>query len=359
MSVSTKEKPTIDMGKVEAFAGQFINDLSANYSGVMVLIGHELGLYKAMEGMGPLTSAELSGKTNTYERYIREWLNNQAAGGYLHYDAQSKTYELPAEHALVLTQSDGPLFMTPGYSVVNSFWHDKDKLEYAFKSGKGIGWHEHNHNLFHGVEGIYRAGYKANLIDVWLPSIQGLGEKLTQGCRVADVGCGHGASAILMAEQYPNSEIYGFDYHQESVDVARARAKDKGLTNVFFEVAHAENYEEENFDLIAFFDCFHDFGHPLNSIKYAREKLAPEGVLMLVEPNASDQVEDNFNPIGRMYFAASTALCVPHSHSEEGDYCLGAQAGPSIVEKIAKEAGFSRFRIADQSPVNLVYEIMR
>jgi len=356
MLETTKEQ-LIDTAKVEQFTEVFLNDLSANYSGVMNLIGHELGLYKAMEGQEPMTSGELAIKTNTYERYIREWLNNQSAGGYLTYDPENETYQLPPEHALILTQEEGPLFMVEGFSVVNSLWHDKEKLEEAFKTGKGIGWHEHNHYLFHGVESIYRAGYKANLNEVWIPSIEGMDEKLQNGGRVADVGCGHGASALMMAEKYPNSEFFGFDYHKESIDVARKNAKEKGLDNVFFEVASAHNFDRSNFDLICFFDCFHDFGHPLNAIKYARTKLAKDGTLMLVEPYSSDKVEDNFNPIGRMFYAASTALCVPHSHSEDGDYCLGAQAGPTIVQEIVKKAGFSKFRIADQSPVNLVYEV--
>jgi len=357
MSILAEEKKAIDLEKVDQFVGQFIVDLSANYSGVMTLLGQELGLYEAMRGEGPLTPSQLARKTNTYERYIREWLNNQAAGGYVIYDPENQTYELPEEHALVLTEKDSPYLMAPAYFVVNSLWKDKDKLLEAFKSGGGIGWHEHHHDLFYGVETIYRTGYLANLNKVWIPSLEGMEEKLRNGGRVADIGCGHGASTILMAEKFPHSEFYGFDYHQESIDVARHRAEEKGLTNVFFEKADAEGYERGNFDMICFFDCLHDFGNPLKALRYARTRLASEGSLLIVEPNAGDKTEDNFNPVGRMFYAASTALCVPHAHSEEGDYLLGAQAGPAAVEKIVKDAGYSHFRIAQQNPINLIFEV--
>lgn len=349
----------IDESRLEEFAGQFIADLSASYSGVMTLLGHELGLYKAMDSCGPITAHELATKTGTFERYVREWLNNQAAGGYVIYDPQNETYELPAEHALLLCREESNIFMATGYFIVNSLWHDKNKLLNAFKTGEGIGWHEHHQNLFFGVEDIYRAGYKENLTDVWIPALDGIEEKLKEGGRVADIGCGHGASAILMAEKYPNSEFYGYDYHAESIATAKIRAEEAGLTNVFFEQADAESYAGDNFDLICYFDCFHDFGNPLEAIRYARNKLKEGGSLLLVEPNAGDKVEDNFNPVGRMFYAASTALCVPHSHSQEGNYCLGAQAGPAVVEEIAYEAGFTNFRIADRNPINLIFEIRK
>lgn len=357
MLALTEEKKVIDLEKVNQFAGQFILDLSANYSGVMTLLGQELGLYEAMRGAGPLTPAQLAIKTDTYERYIHEWLNNQAAGGYVLYNPESKTYELPEEHSLVLTEKDSPFLLAPAYFVVNSLWKDKDKLLQAFRSGSGIGWHEHHHHLYHGVETIYRTGYLANLNSVWIPSLPGMEEKLRNGGRVADIGCGHGASTILMAERFPESEFYGFDYHQESIDVARQRAQDKGLTNVFFQKVDAEGYEQGNFDMICFFDCLHDLGNPVKALRYAHTKLASEGSLLVVEPNSSDKTEENFNPIGRMFYAASTALCLPHAHSEDGDYCLGAQAGPAVVEKIVKEAEYSRFRIAQQTPINLVFEV--
>lgn len=351
------EKNVVDLNKAEQFLGQFIVDLSANYSGVMTLLGQELGLYQAMRSAGALTPAQLASKTNTFERYISEWLNNQAAGGYVLYDAEHKTYTLPEEHALVLIDKDSPFLLGPAYYVVNSLWNDKEKLSKAFTSGSGIGWHEHHHDLFHGVATVYRTGYLANLNTVWIPSLIGMEEKLSGGGRVADIGCGHGASTILMAEAFPNTEFYGFDYHKESIEVAKRRTKEKGLDNVFFIEAAAEEYKHGNFDLICFFDCLHDFGNPLKALRYAQTKLAGDGSLLIVEPNAGDNPEDNFNPIGRMFYAASTALCVPHSHSEEGGYCLGAQAGPAAVEKLVKEAGYSRFRIAQQTPINLIFEV--
>lgn len=357
MSTVAQEQKPLDMQKVEQFAGQIVLDLSANYSGVMSLLGQELGLYKAMRGAGPLTSAQLAKKTNTFERYIREWLNNQAAGGYVTYDPQSKTYDLPEEHAMVLIEKDSPVLLGPAYFVVSSMWKDKEKLAEAFKSGSGIGWHEHHHHLFHGVEAVYRTGYLANLNSAWIPSLAGMEEKLNKGGRVADIGCGHGASTILMAEKFVNSEFYGFDYHQESIDVARQRAEEKGLTNVFFKKVDAEGYEQGNFDMICFFDCLHDLGNPGKALRHARTKLAPTGSLLVVEPNASDKIEENFNPIGRMFYAASTALCVPHAHSEKGDHCLGAQAGPAVTKKIVEEAGYSYFKIAQQTPINLIYEV--
>jgi SAM-dependent methyltransferase len=351
----TKQAP--DMQKVEQFAGQVLSDLAANYAGVLILVGYELGLYKAMSNAGPLTTAELAQKTGTYERYIREWLNGQAAGGYVNYYPEDRTYELPAENAMVLAQKDSPVLMTPGFLVVNSLWQDKNLLLNAFKTGQGIGWHEHHHDLFHGVEGIFKAGYVANLNDVWIPSLEGMSDKLVQGATVADVGCGHGASTILMAERFPNSKFYGSDYHSESIEVAKKRAEEKGLFNVHFEHASADEFKEGNYDLICFFDCFHDFGNPLKAMNYAKQQLAKNGSLMIVEPNAGNNPEDNFNLIGRLAYSASTSLCVPHSHSQEGDYCLGGQAGPAITEDIAREAGFSWFRIAHKSVLNIIYEV--
>jgi SAM-dependent methyltransferase len=357
MSVLTKEPKATDLRKTEEFAGRFIADLSASYSGVMNLLGIELGLYEAMRGEGPMTPGQLSVKTKTFERYIREWLNNQAAGGYVLYHPATSTYEFPEEHALVLTETQSPFLLGPAYYVVNSMWKDKDKLSDAFVNSRGIGWHEHHHDLYHGVEAVYRTGYLYNLNNVWIPSLDGMREKLERGGRVADIGCGHGASTLLMAEAFPFSEFYGFDYHTESIEAAQQRAKEKGLTNVFFIKVDAAGYEPGNFDLICFFDCLHDLGNPVPALRYAHMKLAPEGSLLIVEPNAGDKVEDNFTPLGRLFYAASTALCVPHAHSENGDHCLGAQAGPAAVEALVKEAGYSHFEIKQQTLVNLIYEV--
>ncbi len=359
MTNSENMKKELDMEKVQAFAGQVIDDLSAGMSGVLVQIGDELGLYGALQELGPTNAKKLSLKTGTFERYIQEWLNNQAAGGYIDYNPEQKTYSLPEEHALILADSNSPFFMAPGFQVVSSLWYDKDKMVQDFKEGKGIGWHQHHHNLFFGTEAFFRSGYRANLVNEWIPALEGVEDKLMQGAKVADIGCGHGASTILMATKYPNSFFYGFDYHAESIDTAKLRASEAGLTNAIFEVASAQDFEESGFDLICYMDAFHDFGNPLNAIQHAKSKLTDEGSIMLVEPASFDEPEKNFNPIGRMFYAASTTLCVPHSHSQDGGYCLGAQAGPERVRQIIGEAGFSQFRIAQRTPVNLILEIKK
>lgn len=357
MRTSNENTPALDFQKVEALAGQVVSDLSAGMSGVMIQIGHELGLYKAMVGQGPLNAEQLAEKTGTFKRYVQEWLNNQAAGGYVLYDPATRTYELTQEQAIVLAIEDSPAFMTAGFYLVSSLWYDKDKLVQDFKEGKGIGWHEHHHNLFFGTEAFFKPGYKTNLVNEWIPALEGIDVKLKQGGKGADIGCGHGASTLIMAEKYPNSEFFGFDYHKGSIEVARERAHAAGLTNVHFEVAAGDNFHGDDFDLICYMDAFHDMGNPYKAISYARKKLAPKGSILLVEPAASDKVEENFNPVGRMFYAASTAVCVPNSHSQEGGYCLGAQAGPAKIEAIVREAGFTRFKIAQQSPVNLIFEV--
>lgn len=349
----------LDLEKVQTFAGQVINDLSAGMSGVLVQIGEELGLYRAMKNLGPTNAEQLSKKTGTFERYVQEWLNNQAAGGYVTYDPGQKTYCLPEEHALILADGNSPFFMAPGFQVVSSLWYDKDKIIEDFKVGKGIGWHQHHHNLFFGTEAFFRSGYRANLVNEWIPSLDGIEAKLIEGGKVADIGCGHGASTILMATKYPNSTFYGFDYHQESIETATERAREAGITNAFFEVASAEDFNGNQFDLICYMDAFHDFGNPLKAIQHAKSKLNDGGSIMLVEPASFDEPEKNFNPIGRMFYAASTTLCVPHSHSQDGGYCLGAQAGPERVRHIVEDAGFTRFKIAQRTPVNLIFEIKK
>jgi len=351
-----KTKTALDLKKVEEFAGQVVTDMAACLSGVLNLIGHELGLYKAMDGQGFITANELAERTGTYERYVREWLNNQAAGGYISYDPATRKYALPAEHAFVLAEEEGPVYLTSGFYIVASVWNDREKLVNAFKTGNGFGWHEHNHELFSGTESFFRPGYKANLVENWLPLLDGVSERLKLGGRVADVGCGHGASTVIMAENYPKAEFYGFDYHEQSINVANKRAKIKGLSNVVFQQASADNFGEGKYDLICFMDSFHDLGNPLKAAMNAYSKLTKTGSLMIVEPLASDNVEDNFNPVGRMFYAASTTICIPNSHSQEGDYCLGAQAGPAKTMEIIKEAGFNNIRIAHKTNVNIIYE---
>lgn len=343
--------------KVEQFSGTVLADLSSGMSGVLVQIGHELGLYRAMKDLGSFTANDLAQKTGTFMRYVQEWLNNQAAGGYVLFESKTKKYVFPTEHALVLADEDSSAYMVPGFNVVSSMWYDKDRIIDDFRKGKGIGWHEHHHNLFFGTEAFFRTGYRTNLAKEWIPSLDGMEEKLRVGGKVADIGFGHGASTIIMASHYPNSQFYGFDYHEDSIKIARERAIQAGLSNIHFEVASAHNYIGNNYDLVCFMDAFHDFGNPLEAIKFTKTKLSTQGSVMLVEPASFDDPEQNFNTVGRMFYAASTTLCVPHSHSQDGGICLGAQAGPSKVQDIALEAGFLSFKIVKRTPVNLVFEI--
>lgn len=347
----------MDRDKVEAFVGQMVNEMAANLSGVMTSIGHKLGLYKAMAGAGAMTPAQLAQKTNTHERYVLEWLNNQAAGGYVTYDPTTRTYELPDEHAMVLANEASPVFMAGGFESVASMWFDEDKVINAFRNGKGIGWHEHHHRLFCGCEAFYKTGYQTHLTTEWLPALDGVEEKLKQGAKVADVGCGHGASTILMAQAYPNSVFFGFDYHDKSIETARQRAEEAGVTDrVKFEVATAKDFPGHGYDLVCYMDCLHDLGDPVGAAKHAFETLDKNGAVLLVEPFAGNSVEDNLNPVSRMFYAASTAICTPNSLSQEVGLGLGAQAGEKRLAEIMTEAGFSQFRRATQTPFNLILE---
>jgi SAM-dependent methyltransferase len=321
------------------------------------VIGHKLGIYRAMADKGPMTSAELAEKIGAHERYVREWLNNQAAGGYIAYDPAACTYELTEEQAMVLANPESPVFIPPAYELVASLWLDEDKITDAIRTGHGVGWHEHHHRLFFGAEGFFRPGYQANLTTNWIPALDGIEDKLKAGGRIADIGCGHGASTIIMAKAYPASTLVGYDYHRESIETARTRAKEAGVADrVQFEVASAKGYPGSDYDLICFMDCLHDMGDPVGAAKHARQALVEEGAVLLVEPFAGDRVEDNFNPVGRQYYAASTAICTPNSLSQEVGLGLGAQAGKARLREVMHEAGFSRFRRATQTPFNLVLE---
>ena len=348
---------SVDAAKIEAFVGQVVADMSAGLSGVMTNLGHKLGLYKAMAGAGPMTPAELARKTRTHERYIREWLNNQAAGGYVEYDPLARTYSLPEEHAMVLANAGSPVFMAPGFDVVSSLWLDEDKVAEALRTGEGIGWHEHHHRLFCGTEAFFRTGYRSHLVKDWIPALEGVEAKLKAGGKVADVGCGHGASTIVMAQAYPDATFVASDYHKESIDVARQRAEEAGVADrIRFEVASAKSFSGTGYDLVCFMDCFHDLGDPLGAAKHARQALASDGTVLMVEPFAGDAVEDNLNVIGRMFYAASTGICTPNSLSQEVGLGLGAQAGEARLREIMGEAGFSRCRRATETPFNLVLE---
>ena len=347
----------IDEGKLDAFMGSAVVDLGAAVSTALTVIGDKLGLYQAMDGAGPLTPAELAERTGTAERYVREWLSNQAAGGYVTYDPKAGTFTLPDEQAYALAQDDSPVFLGGFAQMVLSIYRDLPKIIDAFRTGEGVGWHEHDHELFHGTERFFRPGYAANLESSWIPALDGVEEKLRAGARVADVGCGHGASTIVLAQAYPNSTFVGTDYHPESIDAARKAAAEAGVSDrVTFEVASAKEYPGTGYDLVAFFDCLHDMGDPVGAAEHVRSTLAPDGTWLIVEPNANDRLEDNLNPVGRVFYGASTVICTPASLSQEVGLALGAQAGEARLRDVVTKAGFTRFRRATETPFNLVLE---
>jgi ubiquinone/menaquinone biosynthesis C-methylase UbiE len=347
----------IDERKLNEFVEKAVTDLAAGYGGVMTVLGHKLGLYKAMAYAGPLDSSEIAKRSGCAERYVREWLNSQAAAGYLVYHATSATYELTPEQSLVLAEDDSPVFMPPAWEVPVSMFFDEEKTIDAFRTGKGVAWHEHNERLFCGVAAFYRNGYRNNLVREWLPSLRGVEEKLGAGAKVADVGCGHGHSTILMAQAFPQSRFWGFDYHEKSIESARSQARNMEIENcVSFEVASAISYPAEGFDLICFFDCLHDLGDPVGAARHAKRALAEDGTVMLVEPFANDRVEENLNTVGRLYYSASATLCCAHSLSEGGAAALGAQAGKARLASVFTKAGFGDFRKAKATPFNLIFE---
>ena len=348
---------SVDHRKLDEFVGRAVGDLAAGYGGVMVALGHKLGLYRAMAGAGPLTATEVARRADCAERYVREWLNSQAAGGYVVYHAVSGAYELTAEQAMVLADETSPVFLPPAWEVPASMWLDEAKSIEAFRTGKGIGWSDHDPRLFCGVAAFFRTAYRGSLVTEWLPALDGVTAKLEAGGRVADVGCGHGHSTVLMAEAYPKSEFRGFDGHGASIEAARANAEAACVASrARFDTATAKTYPAERFDLICFFDCLHDMGDPVGAARHAAEALAPGGTVMLVEPFAHDRVEDNLNPVGRLYYSASTTICCAHSRSEEVGLALGAQAGESRLAEVFREAGFGHFRRALATPFNLVLE---
>jgi SAM-dependent methyltransferase len=343
----------VDEAKLHAFLGKAVGDLGAAMSAVLVSIGDELGFYKALANEA-LTPGELAKRTDTNERYVREWLNNQAAGGYVAYDAKSGKYHLEPEQALCLADPGGPVDLPGAYLVVQDLFAVRERAMQNFRTGKGMEWGEHHPCLFHGTERFFRAGYNANLLTSWLPALDGAIAKLNRGAKVADVGCGYGASTILMAKAFPKSEFVGFDYHPPSIDAARDRAK--GLKNARFDVADATGYPERDFDLIAFFDCLHDMADPVGAAKHARGALKPDGSVMLVEPFANDRPEQNHNPIGRIFYGASSLICVPVSLAKNGP-ALGAQAGEKKLREImVDKAGFKSMRRATETPFNLIFE---
>jgi SAM-dependent methyltransferase len=347
----------IDSRKLDTLLNTAIGDLSAGYGGVMISLGYKLGLYRAMAGAGPLSSAEIARRSECAERYVREWLNSQVAGGYVAYHPSSETYELTPEQAMVLADDQSPVFIPTAWQVPASMWFDEHKALDAFRTGKGVAWGEHDERLFCGVAAFYRNAYQGSLVPEWLPALDGVTDKLARGARVADIGCGHGHSTVIMAQAFPNSRFWGFDVHADSIAAARRHAKQAGVAGrVTFVQAKATDYPAQDYDLICFFDCLHDMGHPDRALRHASRALAPDGTVMLVEPYAGDRVEDNINPIGRLYYAASSTICCAHAISEDGSHVLGAQAGEERLASLARTSGFSRFRRALQTPFNLVLE---
>ena len=346
---------SIDSARLDAFLGRAVGDLGSAVSATLMVLGDRLGLYRAL-APAPLSSAELASHTGTHERYVREWLNNQAAGGYVDYDAASGKYALNPEQALCLADPHGPVDLPGAYFLVQALFHALDRTEENFRTGKGMEWGEHHPCLFHGTERFFRAGYNANLLTAWLPALDGVVAKLKGGARAADVGCGHGASTILMAKAFPNSHFVGYDYHPDSIRVARERATEAAVRNVEFQVADAVSYAGTNLDLIAFFDCLHDMGDPVGAARHARQALRSDGTCMIVEPFAGDRTEDNLNPIGRVYYGASSQVCVPVSLARNGP-ALGAQAGEKRLRQvIVEEGGFTQLRRATQTPFNIILE---
>ena len=347
----------IDQDKLHAFLGRAIVDFGATFSAALIRIGDKLGLYKALAKFGPQTSAELAKATGTTERYIREWLSNQAAGGYVTYDAATGKFHLSAEQAFTMADETSPVFLPGAFQVALAAVKAEEKLAENFKSGAGLGWHEHHHSLFEGTERFFRPGYAANLVAEWIPSLEGVDAKLKNGARVADVGCGLGASTILMAKSYPQSEFVGFDYHEGSIETAKQRAKDAGVgPRIRFEVSSAKSYPGTGYDFVTFFDCLHDMGDPAGASAHVRSTLKSDGTWMIVEPFAGDKLEENLNPIGRAFYGASTLLCTPASLSQEVGLALGAQAGEKRLREVVTSGGFAKFRRATETPFNLVFE---
>jgi ubiquinone/menaquinone biosynthesis C-methylase UbiE len=356
----TVDTPAIDHDKLMAFMGQVVNELGATVNAGLIVIGDRLGLYRALASAGPLGAAELAARTGTAERYVREWLNAQAAGGYVEYDPVTERYALTPEKALALADESSPAFVGGAFQLALGSLKAAPEIEQAFRSGTGYGWDQHDIDVHIGCERFFRPGYNAQLVSAWLPALDGVIEKLRVGATVADVGCGLGASTRLMATAFPRSTFIGFDYHRESIELARRETREAGLDkNIRFEAASASTFPGTGYDLVTMFDCLHDMGDPVGAASHVREVLASDGTWMIVEPLAGDTVQDNLNPLGRAYYAFSSFLCTPHSLSQEVGLALGAQAGEARIRSVVEQAGFTRFRRVAESLMNAVYEVRR
>jgi SAM-dependent methyltransferase len=354
---STERAVQVDGDKLMQFVFRAVDEVGATLNAALVVMGDKLGFYRALAGAGPLSPAELAERTGTAERYVREWLNAQAAGSFVEYDPESGRYSLPPEQAVALTDAGSPAYLPGFFQIALGSVLDSPKVAEAARNGTGFGWHEHVHDVHEGCERFFRPGYNANLIAGWLPALDGVVAKLERGALVADVGCGYGASTILMAQAFPNSTFAGSDYHDGSINAARSRAQEADVTaRVTFETAPAAAYSGTGYDLVTMFDCLHDMGDPVGAARYVRSTLKPDGTWMITEPAAGDRVEDNFNPVGRAYYGFSTLLCTPASLSQEVGLALGAQAGEARIRDVVIAGGFTRFRRVAETPFNLVYE---
>jgi SAM-dependent methyltransferase len=347
----------LDEARLEEFMNAFAGDLGAALHASTVVIGDKLGLYRAMAELGPTDAATLGAKTGLDERLVQEWLNAQYVSGYCQHSSQTAVYWLSPEQAAVLADSGSPVFMVGAMTLAASTAKDEEKIREAFETGKGLGWHEHHHDLFHGTERLFKPGYAANLVSQWIPALDDVPQVLARGGAVADLGCGHGASTILLAEAYPKSTITGFDYHQASIDIARKRAAEAGVADrVRFEVASAQDFPGTAYDLVCIFDALHDMGDPAGAARHIHDALAPDGTWLIVEPMAGDSLEDNVNPVGRIFYSASTFICTPGAQSQLGGYALGAQVPDATWAAMAADAGFTRFRRATETPFNRIFE---
>lgn len=348
---------TVNMDRLNLFMGKMLDDVGAAANSALIRTGDRLGLYKALADKGPMTPAELATSTGTNERCVREWLSAQAASGYVDYDAATKKFSMQPEQAMVFADEDSPVFMGAIGDMMAALLIDEPKIADTFRTGKGVDWNDRTECLFCGTARFFRTAYKHHLVQEWLPALEGVVEKLQRGGKVADVGCGHGVSTLLMARAYPNSRFYGFDAHPDSIAAAQEAARKEGLGDrVSFAVATAKSFPANDYDLVCFFDCLHDMGDPVGALSHVRDTLAPDGTCMLVEPFANDRLEDNFNPVGRLFYAASTMICTPASMAQEVGLALGAQAGEARLRDVAAKAGLTRFRRATETPFNLILE---
>ncbi|MGR9501441.1 class I SAM-dependent methyltransferase (plasmid) [Rhizobium leguminosarum] len=347
-----------DMQKLDALVGRLVGDVGAAMSGALVVLGDQVGIFKAMADGTPMSVQDLATKTGIKERYLREWLSAQAAADYVAYDETTDRFSLTPEQAMVFAEENSPAFFVGAFEVVQSMWMDEPKIADAFRTGKGLGWHEHSTCLFRGTERFFRPGYNSHLVNEWIPALAGVEAKLKAGASVADVGCGHGASTILMAQAYPASHFTGFDYHGPSIERAKAAAQDAGVADrVTFQQGSAAEFPGRGYDMVAMFDCLHDMGDPVGAGRHVKETLGPNGTWLIVEPFANDHLKDNLNPVGRVYYGASTMICTPASLSQEVGLGLGAQAGEMKLRKVALDAGFTHFRRATETPFNMVFEV--